>query len=240
VSIYPSRLVRRDSVAHETLTCVLERPAGFAFRAGQYVDVTLLEPSFNDALGPTRSFSIASAPREHDLLLLMRMRDSAFKRSLAAMPPGMPLLIEGPADDLALQLSDARETVMLAGGVGIAPFLSALREADCDGSHVAATLFYSNRRPEDAAFLDELRALAARIPGFRLVPIMTRMAESSCAWTGETERLALPLLKRYLPALPGPQYYLSGSTLFISGMCQEIERAGVPGADIRIEMYTGY
>jgi hypothetical protein len=66
------------------------------------------------------------------------------------------------------------------------------------------------------------------------------MAESSWAWTGETERLGMRLLGRHLSTLSGPRYYLSGSTLFISGLCQEIERAGVPGADIRIEMYAGY
>jgi ferredoxin-NADP reductase len=240
VSIYVSRLIRREYAAHETLACILERPPGFTFRAGQYVDLTLPEPQFDDLLGATRSFSIASAPSERDLLLLMRMRDSAFKRSLAAMPPGAPVLLDGPADDLALQIGDGRPVVLLAGGVGIAPFLSALREAALSATHIATTLFYSNRRPEDAAYLTELCTLATRIPGFRCVPTMTRMAESSWAWTGETERLGMRLLGRHLSTLSGPRYYLSGSTLFISGLCQEIERAGVPGADIRIEMYAGY
>ena len=86
----------------------------------------------------------------------------------------------------------------------------------------------------------ELCTLAARVDGFRFIPTMTQMSTSSRRWTGETGRMDVPMLGRYLPSLVGPRYYLSGSTTFISGMCQAIEHAGVPGADIRIEMYAGY
>ena len=240
VTIYGSRLLRRELVAHRTLACVLERPKGFAFKAGQYVDVTLPEPLFDDLLGPTRSFSIASSPTEPELLLVMRMRDSAFKRSIAEMALGSPVLVDGPADDLALDANGGSPLVMLAGGVGIAPFLSALREAAATGGRLAATIFYANRRPEDAPYLDELLDLEHRIDGYRCIPTMPRMIDSERGWTGATGRLGAAMLGRYLPALVGPRYYLSGSTVFISGLRQELARAGVPGSDIRIEMYTGY
>lgn len=235
-----SRLLERRMVAARTLAATVERPSGFDFRAGQYVDVTLQNPPYDDLLGPTRSFSIASAPGERDLLLLMRMRDSAFKRSLAELPIGAPLLLDGPADDLGLEPDPRSPVVYLAGGVGIAPFLGVLREAAATTGRLPATLFYSNRRPEDGAYLGELRDLELRLTGFRFVPTMTQLATSEQRWSGETERLSTAMLQRHLPALRGPRYYLSGSTTFISGLCQQIERAGVPAGDIRIEMYTGY
>ncbi len=240
MAIYASRLLQRAPVAHETLACAIERPGGFTFRAGQYIDVTLPDPPYDDLLGPTRSFSIASAPGERDLLLLMRLRDSAFKRAMAEMPLGSPLLLDGPADDLSLTVEDGRPAVFLAGGVGVAPFLGAIRDAAENGAPLNATLFYSNRRPEDAAYLAELKSLAERVTNFRFIPIMTGMEQSTESWTGETERIGAQLLARHLPSLRGPRYYLSGSTLFISGVRQEIARAGVPASDIRIEMYTGY
>lgn len=240
MSILPSRLIARETVADRTLACVIERPAGFTFRAGQYVDVTLPDPPFDDLLGSTRSLSLASAPHDPHLQVLMRLRDSAFKRAIAEMPLGSSVLVEGPADDLSIDTEGTRPLVFLAGGVGIAPFLAALREAAHAGRGLPATLFYSNRRPEDAAFLRELCELARRVPEFRCVPTMTRVAESPAGWAGETERLGVPLLERYLPSLRGPRYYLCGSTTFISALCQKIERAGVPSTDVRIEMYTGY
>jgi ferredoxin-NADP reductase len=119
-------------------------------------------------------------------------------------------------------------------------FQPLLYQVATTGTSLDATLFYSNRRPEDAAYLRELCVLTSHVPGFRCIPTMTRTRDSRAAWTGETARLGVPMLERHLPAVRGPRYYLSGSTTFISGLCQEIERAGVPGSDIRIEMYTGY
>jgi ferredoxin-NADP reductase len=240
MSIYPSRLLRRARVAHDTLACIVERPNGFSFRAGQYVDITLPDPPYDDLLGPTRSFSIASAPAERDLLLLMRIRNTAFKRAMADMPLGSALLLDGPVDDLSLALNGAQNAVYLAGGVGVAPFLGAIRHAATYGGELKATLFYSNRRPEDAAYLEEITALTERVQGFRFIPTMTRMERSERTWSGETARIGAPILERYLPALRGPRYYLSGSTLFISGVRQELARAGIPGGDIRVEMYAGY
>ncbi|HVS59059.1 MAG TPA: hypothetical protein VHE82_00045 [Gemmatimonadaceae bacterium] len=63
------------------------------------------------------------------------------------------------------------------------------------------------------------------------------MAESACTSVGETKRLGAAMLRRYLTTLSGRRYCLSGSTLFISGLCQ---RSGMPGANTRIEMYAGY
>lgn len=240
MGIYTSRLLGRAEVACATLECTVERPDGFSFRAGQYVDITLPDPPYDDLLGPTRSFSIASAPCESDLLLLMRLRDSAFKRAMADMPLGSTLLLDGPMDDLSLTVDDAHGSVFLAGGVGIAPFLGAIRHASARGEAMDAALFYSNRRPEDAPYLEELAAHAARVRGLRFIPTMTRLEASESTWSGETARIGIPILERYLPSLHGPRYYLSGSTLFISGVRQELARAGIPGSDIRVEMYTGY
>lgn len=241
MSLLESRLLRRELVADQTIACRIARPAGFVFEPGQYVDVTLVDPPYDDAQGRTRSMSIASAPEEEDLLLLMRLRDTAFKRSLAALPAGAPLLLDGPADDLGFpRADDPRPLVLIAGGVGVAPFLALLRSRAATGRPLAATLFYSNRRPEDAAYLAELDALAERIDGFRHVPTMTRAGESSAPWPGETARLDAAMLARHLPALAGPRYYVSGSTALVSGLCQELERSGIPPRDIRIEMYAGY
>src|SRR2546429_5184007 len=52
----------------------LEKPAGFQFKAGQYVDISLINPPETDSQGIVRSFSIASAPYENELLVVTRMR----------------------------------------------------------------------------------------------------------------------------------------------------------------------
>jgi ferredoxin-NADP reductase len=237
---YDSRLLSREFVAEQTIACRFARPEGFDFRPGQYVDLTVISPAFTDETGPTRSMSIASAPTEPEIELVMRVRDTAFKQSMLALPIGATVLLDGPADDLSLERGADQPRVLIAGGVGIAPFLSLLRDARRTSAPLEAALFSSNRRPEDAASLSELRELSASIPGLRFVPIMTRMSDSATAWDGVVERVSASMLARHLPKLGGRRYYIAGSTGLISALCQDLERHGVSPGNIRIELYTGY
>lgn len=240
MSAHGTRLVDRQWVASGTLAVRLARPEGFAFQAGQYVDLTVVDPPFQDAQGPTRSLSIASGPSEPDLLLVMRDRPTAFKRSLRTLSLGSALLLEGPFDGVSLQCDAGRPLAFLAGGVGVAAFLPLLRECAAAGSMLPATLFYSNRHPEEAAFLDELRGMEGTIPGFRLVATMTRVSDGLSRWTGETEHLGLPLLRRYLPDLSALRYCIVGGARFVSQLRLALACAGVLSADIDIDLYTGY
>lgn len=237
---YSTRLIGREEVAHETLAVRVERPAGFAFRSGEYVDLTILGLQERDALGPIRSLSISSAPQADYLEFIVRQRETAFKRALATYPLGTELELEGPFDNLKLDPESEREQVLIAGGIGVAPFLSAVRGAALARRGLRATLFYSNQRPEDAVALDELERLQGEVPGFRLVATMTRMAESARSWTGETERLGVPLFKRYLTDLVGPAYFIAGAPTLITELRMELVTEGVKFEDIRIELFTGY
>jgi ferredoxin-NADP reductase len=62
-----------------------EKPSSWTFKAGQFLEMTLLDPSETDAEGNMRTFSIASAPHEETLMVATRMRDTAFKRVLNAI-----------------------------------------------------------------------------------------------------------------------------------------------------------
>jgi ferredoxin-NADP reductase len=237
---YQSKLLHRAEVAYQTISIQVERPSGFTFEVGQFVDLGVPDRAADDPQGPSRSLSIASAPGAGHLEFLMRLRDTPYKRALATMPIGAPLVIEGPFDDFLLPARSWRELVFIAGGIGIAPFLSVLRDAAAERRELRVTLFYSNRRPEDTVALDELRGLQSEIPGFRLVATMTRAAESALGWEGETEHLGIGLFERYLPDVVGPDYYISGAPTLISELRMALLGAGVANDAVRIELFTGY
>jgi ferredoxin-NADP reductase len=73
-------------------------------------------------------------------------------------------------------------------GIGLAPFFSIVRQADHDRMAHRLYFFYSNRRPEDAPFLEVLENLEKTNPNFRFIRTMTEMARSRRAWNGETDR----------------------------------------------------
>ena len=235
-----SKLMRREEVAEGTMAFHFAKASGFTFKAGQSADVTLTEPPETDAEGNTRTFSIASPPFENALVFTTRMRDTAFKRSLKKVPLGTEVKIDPAAGSFTLHKNPAKPAVFLAGGIGITPFLSIVRQADHDRLPQTLCLFYSNRRPEDAAFLDSLQTLQTTNPNFRLICTMTEMSKSKKQWKGETVLIDKAMLSRHLADLQGPIYYIAGPPTMVAAMRQTLVSAGVEEDDIRTEEFAGY
>jgi ferredoxin-NADP reductase len=233
-------LIRREEVAHGTMAFYFTRPAGFDFRPGQAIDLTLIDPPETDGAGNTRALSIASAPSDPEIMVAARMRDTAFKRVLCDASIGAEVKIDGPFGALTLHKNTAKPAVFLAGGIGITPFLSIIRQATRDRSPHQIYLFYSNRRPEDAAFLAELQQHAKDNPNFHLVATRTQVEDSSREWAGESGIITREMVTRYLPSLQGPIYYLAGPPAMVAAMRAMCVEAGVDEDDIRTEDFAGY
>ena len=120
------------------------------------------------------------------------------------------------------------------------PFLSIARHAAKARLPHRIYLFYSNRRPEDAPFLDELRELERTNRNFRMTATMTQMHSSRLPWDGDTGAISEVLLKRHLPDLKAPVYYLAGPPGMAMGMQVLLERLGIPERDVRGEEFYGY
>jgi len=216
------------------------KPAGFDFRAGQAIDITLIDPPEIDNEGNIRTFSITSAPAEPELMVATRMRDTAFKRVLKAAAPGLRVKIEGPTGSLTLHKNAGKPAVLLAGGIGITPFRSMAVQAAKERLSHEIYLFYSNRAPGGAAFLDELQGLEGENPHFHLVATMSETDESGKAWSGETGKIDAEKLRRHLSSLNGPIYYIAGPPEMVAAMRDMALKAGVDEDDIRSEDFPGY
>jgi ferredoxin-NADP reductase len=240
MAVYQVKLKSRREIAEGTMAFHFEKPPGFAFRAGQALAWTLIDPPETDDEGMMRNFSIASSPGEPDLMIATRMRDTAFKRVLKTMPLGTEVRIVGPFGSLTLRQNAARPAVFLAGGIGVTPFLSILRQAAEQKLPHCFLLFYSNRRPEDAAFLEELEGLEKENPNYRFIGTMTKMAGSTRAWRGETSLINQGMLAKYIGNLTAPIYYIAGPPAMVAAMRRMLSDAGVNSDDVRAEEFVGY
>src|SRR5262245_19441878 len=191
---YTSKLNARRDEAEGTMSFHLEKPPGFQFKPGQYLNVTLIDPPETDAEGNTRSFSIASAPFESDLFVATRMRDTAFKRVFGTLSLKSEVQISGPFGSFTLHSDASRPAVFLVGGIGITPFRSMILQAAKDKLANKLYLFYSNRRPEDAAFLDELQKVEQQNPNYKFIATMTDMQNSKRPWHGATGHITHEML----------------------------------------------
>jgi len=237
---YETKLTASETVAEGTMAFHFARPADFKFRAGQSMNVSLIDPPETDAKGNARTFSIVSAPHETELVIATRMRDTAFKRVLKSMPTGGRVGLRGPAGMFTLESADARPAVFLAGGIGVTPFMSMLRDAAHSRLGRDLWLFYSNRRPEDAAFLEELAALPKRHSRCHFVGTMVEMAKSSRQWNGETGFLDRAMLERHLKDLAASVYYAAGPPGLVEAMRKMLADAGVEDEAIRTDEFFGY
>ena len=237
--MFPLTLERRETLAEGTMAFHFTKPAGFSFTAGQALDWTLVNPPETDKEGNVRTFTIASAPSDPDLVLATRLRDTAFKRVLQTMPFGTSLNAEGPDGSFTLHPEGATPAVFLTGGIGITPFRSMVRDAVARKLPHSIWLFYSNNRPEDAAFLDELQQLAASSATLHFVPTMTDMAKSKRPWNGATGLINREMIAGRLP-MKGPIYYIAGPPAMVKAMQKMLAGAGVDDADIRTDEFEGY
>jgi ferredoxin-NADP reductase len=134
----------------------------------------------------------------------------------------------------------ARPAVLLAGGIGITPFLSMARHAAHERLPHRVVLFYSNRRPEDAAFLAELQNLERLNPNYRLVATMAEAEKSARPWSGETGFIRREMLERHLQGAAKPVWYFAGPPAMTMAMQQMLEGMGIGEDSMRYEEFYGY
>jgi len=244
---YVLKLAGRSTVAERTLEFRFDRPPGLTFKAGQFMDLTLIDPPETDAEGNTRAFSINGAPGDPGLTFTTRLRDTAFKRVLLGVPLGTEMKAEGPFGNFTLHNDAGRPAILLAGGIGITPFRSMIRRAALEKLPHRIFLFYANRRPEDTPFLDELRGLARENPNFAFIPTMTRMAHSHLRWQGETGHLDAALIRRHLKSHglaasspTRPIHYIAGPPRMVAALHAMLNEAGIDDDEIRTEDFAGY
>jgi ferredoxin-NADP reductase len=239
MTTYRTSLQGRDEIATATMAFRFAKPPGFAFKAGQALDVVLAHQPTADPQSARHTFSIVSAPSENELVVATRMRDSAFKRALKALPIDSSVAVDGPFGALTLHKNHARPAIFIAGGIGITPFMSMLRQATQERSPQKLLLLYSNRRPEDAAFLAELQQLERRSETFRLIATMTEVADLRGSWGSRTGPIDRPLIESVVVGLPAPVFYVAGPPGLVESMRRTLNDAGIED-DIRSEDFFGY
>jgi ferredoxin-NADP reductase len=234
-----ARVAEKREVAKGTLLVVFDLlGAEVEFTPGQYFFVTLLDPPYDDERGARRHFSVVTSPNERGRLgFCTRLRESAFKRSLAELPVGAEAEVEEPKGSFLLPGDTNQPYVFLAGGIGITVFRSMLRYiAEEDLPH-RVTLIYSNRDQESTPFLQELSELERTRTNFDLVLTMT----DDASWNGETRRIGADLLRDQLSDdLRSYAYLVAGPPAMVDSVVAALHAVEVPEELVSVDRFSGY
>jgi ferredoxin-NADP reductase len=224
-------------VAKGTLLVLFAVDAYPDYRPGAYFWVELPDRGHSDEKGLRRHISLVTSPTDAGVVgLATRLRDSAFKRTLAELEVGDAVEVEEPKGSFLLPEETDAEYVFVAGGIGITVFRSMLRYIAATRQPYRVTLVYSNRDRESTAFLDELDGLEARIPGLRVVLTMTDEA----GWEGETRHLDADVLSELVGGLDGKTFLVAGPPAMAEAVADSLRAAGLPEERVRSDEFSGY
>lgn len=210
----------------------------FNFRSNQAIRLGL--PHVEDPWGPARTFSLSSSPSELDrIAVTVKMTGSPYKEGLRALRPGDAVTAIGPLGDLLYDPS--RDSLFIAGGIGVTPFRGMIRFAADLPQHRRVRLLYSARVPEEFAFKGELDALARSDPQTEVRYTVTRPSDSTGSWSGRTGRVDEPWIRQGLEGLEHPKVLVVG----LPEMAEEIlallrSRLGFSEDDLEYEYFRGY
>lgn len=201
------------------------RPNNFMFDAGDWIDIEFE----GRPLKGGKTYSISSSPHEGDIRITFREGISELKQALQSVNADDHLFISQYGNDYGFQLKKNQSSVLIAGGVGIAPFRSMLKEMYENQDRNNVLLIYLNQN-EQFLFKDELDTWSASLPNLTISYIVTKDINRK-----KREKLLLSLIKNY-----DQNFYISGP----SGMVESNEHllldAGVHIRNIRIDSFGGY
>lgn len=234
-SYRPRRLALTVSeVITETVSSAtfrLRRPDGAdlpPFLAGQYVGV------FAD--GTNRPYALSSSPAalSHWDLTVRRVPGGRISNHLIdTLAVGDTLTTTGPMGTFHHNpLFHGDDLVFLAGGSGVVPAMSMIRDIVDNGLDRRFHLIYGSRTPDDVIFHEELGALAADHPNIRVDHVM---AEPGNGWAGPTGLLTSALIKTLAGPLDGRMVYVCGPQALYPYALQQLEELGHPRRRVRFE-----
>ncbi len=220
----------------------LELPEETRFRAGQYFDVRLTAP---DGYQAQRSYSVTSSPTEApEIELAIELINEGEVSSYfhEFVEPGDQIEIRGPVGGhFTLSPNFTKPLLLIAGGSGVAPIMSMLRQRQSVESSAPTILMFSTRTEDDVLFRDELTELATQDSNFELTLALTRSHDAVAGDELERQyrRIDRPMIDSAiakLKSLPARAYVCGGSD-FVEAIGNHLLDIGMAHDDVRTERF---
>lgn len=220
-------LVQRvELITNDCMSVYFQLPIGFDYDPGDWIDINFHEGNPSGGI----TYSLSSSPTEDLLAVTFKIGISPFKRRLQSLKPGDEMYISQYGNDYGFRLKDNRSSVLIAGGIGIAPFRSMLKEMSDTRSMNDVQLLYLNKGPV-YVFAEEINLWQQCLSNLKVRYVDTKELNRK-----KREKLLTSMINK-----DAHHYFIAGP----EGMVEAVEHLliddmGINPKDIRIDSFGGY
>lgn len=219
------KVISKKKETKNITSLLFEKPVGFSFYSGQYLDIELK----TDDRFKVRAFSISASPTEDFLMISPKKGVSKFKKDLYKLKVGDKISSSHPAGTFILDENE--KAVFIAGGIGITPFRSIIKYIFDKKIKTPIALIYSNS-DKNFPFKKELDTWKKAYPKLAIHYIVTRkdgrLTEKKLSSILRTANYRLPI------------YYLAGPPKMVDDLEKMLISMGVEETNIRTDRFDGY
>ncbi len=230
-------LKEKIQISKNTYNFIFKRNNYFKYKPGQYMEWTL--PHKNaDNRGNRRYFTVVSSPSEKEISIGVKFypNGSSFKKSLINMNVGDTIIASQVAGNFVMPDDKNKKLVFLAGGIGITPFISMIKNMISRDEHRDIVLLYSNKTFEDVAYYDVLKI--AESFGININYILTD-EEDSCVGK-EKGYKDIEMIKRIVLDYKDRIFYISGPHSMVADSKKMLRKLGLKSKHIKSDFFPGF
>ena len=223
---YELKFIRRLKEADGIYSYAFTMPQKFKFQPGQYMEWTVAHNK-TDSRGNRRYLTISSSPTEPGLMFTVKhpLKASAFKRRLDKLKTGDKILASRVAGSFTLPKDPSKKLALLAGGVGITPFRSMVKNLIDKKEARDVALLYSANSPQELSFqklFDQAESVGLK---------------ASYVTDGHIDQAKI---KKLLPDYAERHFYVSGPYGFVNAAETALLKLGIGYDHITTDYFPGY
>ncbi len=208
----------------------------FHYQPGQYAMIAYKNRQgiFEDK----HAFSIASSPTRKDCLRFGIRIQGPFTQGLARLRPGDEILVSGPYGRFFYDENKYFDLVLIAGGIGITPFISALNYAVDLNLSNKLSLIYSAKTARGAVFYKEIKEAIKGNPNLSALFSFTEEKGPADDKNVLYRRIDASLIQDFVGNVKGKSFFLCGPVPFMNAMVSHLMSLGVDKDQIRMEEFS--
>jgi len=218
---YIVKILSIDAVTHNVKRFRIEKPSGYVFKPGQATDVSINTPELKNEKRPF-TFTCLNSADYLEFTIKIYSDHNGITNELGKLKPAAELILRDVWGDIAYKGSG----VFIAGGAGITPFISILRDLEQKHLIDGNLLIFANTAQQDIILEEELSHLL----GKSFVNILSGEKRAGYSYGFITEEF----LKTHIP--PNTRnFYLCGPPPMMEAIIKQLSNLGISESLITME-----